>query len=504
MWTQVARNAPIAVGAVATVGCAVVGAAVLRAVAWGRANKTAASAALQGGAQQQPQATEEELAERCARKLAAVIRHKTVTGNFEAFAALRDELRALFPLVHLHMTLELVEERNLMYTWKGSNPQLSPVVLHAHQDVVPVTDETLEEWKYPPFDGTIADGFVWGRGALDDKGSLVSIMEACEMLLAKGFSPIRTLILVSDSAEETTMAGGKAMATLMRQRGVAPAAFLDEGCMVLRGLPLTNHDAVALVGVAEKSVLNVRLEARATGGHSSCPPPSTSVGVLARAITRIEATPMPLHWQHMQRTIRSLGGNAPFSLRLLFGNAWLFSWLLARVCCKIPSMNASCRTTFAVTMCTGSPAHNVMPETATANVNVRMLPGDTPSIVAQHIRRAIADPRVRVELLVEDACPATISSTESAFYRNLCECIQHHFGRDMPTAAALGVAGSDSRNWQDMCPCTYRFSPYVLDQADLTLFHGINERLSCQQLGRMSAFYESLITGWCNVGDATN
>src|SRR3989440_2551979 len=317
-----------------------------------------------------------------ARRLAGALRFKTISfqdsNQFDAreFAGFGRYLRDSFPRLHGALKLEKVNGYGLLYKWTGSDPGLAPAVLLAHQDVVPVEPGTEGRWTEPPFEGRIAGGYVWGRGALDDKGSLVGILEAVEHLVAAGAKPRRTVYLAFGYDEEVGGRRGAAhIADLLASRNVHPELVLDEGGALTTGLVSGISASVALVGIAEKGYVTVALTAQAEGGHSSMPPDETAVGILATGITRLEHHQMP-------RAVRGptaamfdyLGPEMPFGPRLVMANRWLFEGILARRFGATPQGNAMLRTTTAPTVLQAGGKGDVLPPSARALVNLRILP----------------------------------------------------------------------------------------------------------------------------------
>lgn len=334
-----------------------------------------------------------------AERLAAGIRIPTISHGDStlrdpsSFAALRELLTASFPLSHSVLKGEVVGLDGLLYTWAGSDPSLQPVVLLGHMDVVPVEGGTESAWKHPPFSGSIADGFVWGRGTMDDKSTVFGILEATELLLTSGFRPRRTIHLAFGADEE---AGGvrsaAVIAKLLASRGVRPLFVLDEGGMVVQGVLPGIESPVAVVGIAEKGYLTLELTAKGEGGHSSVPPPQTAAGILARAITRLEDNQMPAEVRGATANLfDAIGREMPFGMRMLFANRWLFDPVIEWKMGSVPRSNATIRTTTAVTMLQGSPKDNVLPSRAKAAVNFRILPGDDIASVTSHVKRVIDD-----------------------------------------------------------------------------------------------------------------
>ena len=429
-------------------------------------------------------------ASRAAEHLAAAIRFRTVSREdgavaAEAFAGLRAWLTATYPAVHRVLARELVADHTLLYTWQGSEASLPPALVMGHQDVVPV--ETEADWAYPPFEGRIVSGHVWGRGALDDKGSVIAILEATERLAAEGFTPRRTIYLAFGHDEETGGSGAMAVAALLASRAIRLESTLDEGQVVARGIVPGVAAPVALVGVAEKGYLNVELEVTGEGGHSSMPPAETVIGILSGAVRRVEQHPLPFRPESMWRLLDVVGREMPFPQRLAVANRWLFAPLLERALARIPSANAGLRTTTAATVIQGGVKSNVLPSRARAIVNFRLIPGDTAAAVLEHVRRAVDDPRVQVRNAgSRDASRA--SRADGAAWARVRSAIGLAFP-DAVVAPALVLGGTDSRHFQDISADTYRFAPLPAGPDDLPRIHGRDERVAVAALGPAVAFY---------------
>ena len=319
------------------------------------------------------------------------ISHQDVADNqLGEWDKLHAWLQTTYPAAHATMKREVVAGHTLVYTWAGSDPALAPVVLMAHQDVVPVTPGTEDDWKHPPFGGVIAEGSVWGRGAIDDKGSLVTLFEGVEALAQQGYKPRRTLILVSGHDEEAGGTGAQAVAELFKSRGIKAQFVLDEGMAIISDNPLTGGQ-VALVGIAEKGYATLMVTAEADGGHSSAPPAdSGGVLTLARAVTKIaeDQAPMKLDGPGgmMMETLAPQGS---FMIRMAMANRWLFEPLIIKQAAATPSGAALLHTTIAPTMLKGSPKENVLPQDATAWINYRIAPGDSSAGVLARAKAAV-------------------------------------------------------------------------------------------------------------------
>ena len=343
--------------------------------------------------------------EAAARHLAEAIRFPTVSyedpaqRDDAAFAGLHEWLAATYPRVHQALVREAVGGKSLLYTWAGRDPALPPLVLMGHLDVVPVDPGTEGGWTHPPFAGVVADGFVWGRGALDDKCSVVSVLEAVEALLGEGFTPARTVYLAFGHDEELGgREGAKVIAQTLEARGTKrPALVVDEGGMVADGMLPGVEGPVALVGIAEKGFVSLELSVRAEGGHSSRPPRETGIGIVARAITRLEEQPFPAHLDRpTRRMLQAIAPRLAFPYRVGLANLWLFEPLVLRGLTASPETAAMVRTTTAPTIFHAGVKENVLPIQVRAIVNFRIRPGETRETVAAHVKEIVADPRVEV------------------------------------------------------------------------------------------------------------
>ncbi|RMH80229.1 MAG: M20/M25/M40 family metallo-hydrolase [Calditrichaeota bacterium] len=412
----------------------------------------------------------------------------------DAFAAFREFLRRTFPLAHQKLSPRVINGGALLFIWPGQDTSLAPVVLMAHQDVVPVPPETAEQWEHPPFSGAVGDGYVWGRGTLDDKSSLMAILEAVEHLLSRGFRPPRTVYLAFGHDEEVGGRRGAAqIAEWFRSRGIRPALVLDEGGVIIQGAVPGVARPVALIGIAEKGYLTLELTATASGGHSSMPPKHTAVGIISRAVTRLEAHPFPADLAFANRLFDRVGRYMPFAQRIIFANRWLFSPVLKRVLSASPTMNATIRTTTAATMFHAGVKENVLPQKATAVVNFRILPGETTASVIRRVKETIDDPRVSVRPLGYHVDPSPISETQSPAY-TLLEATIRQVSEEPPVVAPFLVVGAtDSRYFADLSSNVYRFLFLRLTTGDTHRLHGTNERIAIADYVDAIRFYDQLL-----------
>ncbi|MCE5207769.1 MAG: M20 family peptidase [Chloroflexi bacterium] len=418
------------------------------------------------------------------------------SGEINPFDELHEILFKNYPLVSRKLTLERINNYSLLYTWPGSVPHLPAVLFAAHQDVVPVDESSLDQWDYPPFAGAIAEGYVWGRGAMDIKCQMTTLLDAVEYLLKQGFEPRRTVYLAFGHDEETRGSGAKEMAALLKERGVRLGALVDEGASVMKeGVPGFDIP-VALIGTGEKGSLTLELSVDCPPGHSSAPADQTSIGILSKALARLEANPMPASLQHVKPLLSVLAPYSTFLHRLAFTNLWMFGGTVKHELIKSPQTNALLRTTTAVTMIEGGIKVNILPPHAAAKVNFRLAPGDTVQDVVDHVRATVADTRVKIDLPGEIGREASlISPSSSPAYSLLCETIQQIFGV-MPVAPTLVTGATDARHYALICQNIYRFTPAVTGKDDTNRVHGIGERISVENLERMTQFFIELIQNW--------
>jgi carboxypeptidase PM20D1 len=436
-------------------------------------------------------------------RLAAAVRFRTVASqtdvdaNAAEFLGLQAHLQASFPKVHTALQREVIGKYGLLYTWPGSDPAAAPIALMAHQDVVPIAPGTEGDWDVAPFAGTQKDGFVWGRGAWDDKGNLMAILEAVELRVGAGFKPRQTIYLAFGQDEELGgERGALQIAGLLKERGARLRWVIDEGMLVMEGAIPGLGKAAALIGVAEKGALTLQLTANATPGHSSMPPVAagtSAIGMLGEALTRLEAQQMPFALGGVGRaTFDTLAPEMDAVHRVLLSNLWLFAPLVESQLKNSPSANASFRTTTALTAVNAGQAENVLPGRATALVNFRLLPGDTSDAVIQHVVRTVANPSIKVERALVSAEASRVAATDSAGYRAIARTMAE-LHPDVVVAPGLLIGGTDSRHFDAIAENVYRFSPIRARLEDLKRFHGTNERISTANYVELIQFYHQLI-----------
>jgi len=424
-----------------------------------------------------------------AQHLAGAIRFPTISpadpADFDGtpFIELAAYLRETYPLVHSRLELEVISDYSLLYTWRGSNPDLDAALFMSHLDVVPVEEGTSELWTHPPFSGAIEGGFVWGRGALDIKCGVIVWLEAVEALLAEGIIPERTVHLAFGHDEELGgTEGAAAIAESLEARGTKLALLFDEAGSISDDNPLLPGRDAAMVFVAEKTFLTLRLTAHGRGGHSSIPPRHTSIGKLSSAIHRLEANPMPARLTDTMRAM--LETSAPyqsFTRRFAFNNLWLTEGSVVGQLLDDDIQRVMVQTSTAATVIRGGVKDNVVPETAEALVNFRLLPGDTPDDVVAHVRETIDDPEIEIDPLGWSPAPPPASIDGAGF-----QLIRESVNEVLPDAVilpALLPGATDTRHYTRIAKDVYRFVPVRVGMILMKSFHGRDERMGVAHLG---------------------
>jgi carboxypeptidase PM20D1 len=444
--------------------------------------------------------------ESVAQRLGLAIQLKTFSSaNLEEidptpFRGLLNLLHTLYPMIDERLEKETFNEFGLLYTWKGSNPSLEPVCFMAHLDVVPADESEGSGWKYPPFSGTVAEGFVWGRGAIDCKGVLIGQLEALNNLLREGYQPLRTIYLAFGFDEENSGRNGAAqMAKTLQQRGVQLSFLLDEGGAVTTDQIKAVDRPVAAVGVSEKGFVTLRLHAKTASGHASMPPKRTAIGSLALALATLEANPFPQNLGVVQFMLSHLGKALPFFQRMALANTWLFGGLVRKQMASQPTMNAFTRTTLAPTVINGGQTSNVLPAEADALINLRIMEGETREEVFQRVSNMVADEVISVlpsdaETLQESRSwnPSPVSEVDSAQFALLANLIMAAYPSTL-VMPIMFAAGTDARYYAPICRNAYRFAPFVLSKEEIATTHGVNERLSIANCAKAVGFYMELM-----------
>jgi carboxypeptidase PM20D1 len=439
-----------------------------------------------------------DFGEKSVANLSKAITFQTISYEIDlpvdtaAFRAFHQFLEETYPLIHATLQKEVFSEFSILFTWQGQNPSLKPVILMAHMDVVPAPDE--ERWEHPPYSGANDGTFIWGRGAIDDKGRLIATLEAVERLLAENYEPQRTIYLAFGHDEEISgLRGAREIANTLAERGVEAEFVLDEGLSITRGIIPMVSKPVASIGLSEKGYMSVALTVEMEGGHSSYPEKETSVTVLNQALYKMNNKPMkPRISLPVKEFIRFTGPEMPFLPRAIFANLWLFEGVVMNIYTGSKAGNAVVRTVNSPTILTAGIKDNVIPTKAEAVVNFRILPGETSADVLQHLQKVIADERVKISVLGEVQEASPVSFVNSFGFETLHTTIKQVFPEVMLNPM-LAIGQTDSRHYSVVSKDIYRFGPMTFIQEDLARMHGLNERFSIECYLKAIGFYYQLI-----------
>ena len=425
------------------------------------------------------------------QNLSRAIQYRTISFSEDAipdstaFHGFHQFLADTFPLVHENLSLEKINEYSLLYKWEGSDASKKPIILMSHQDVVPVDQPTLSDWEAGPFEGKVTDTHIIGRGTLDDKSSLIALMESVEKLLSESFTPSRTIYLAFGHDEEVGGPKGAAkIAAHLKEKGIHAAMTLDEGGFLSENMIPGIEKDVAMVNLAEKGFASFRLIVETRGGHSSAPPRENTIGMLAQAIVDLENSQLPYKLvEPINYQFEYMGAELPFMKKLAFANPWLFKGSILK------GLNA--HTTTAPTIIEGGVKNNVIPTVAEATINFRILPGETIESVKQHVENTVSD-KIRVEAAGFLTNPSPVSGIDSEAFRILEKTIRSVFPEAVVVPGLIG-GGTDARYFYEVSDDVYRFYPIRLGPESMSMFHGIDEKISKENYREIIEFTYHLI-----------
>ncbi len=441
-----------------------------------------------------------EIGERAIRNLADAIRIKTISPENEVdfdsveFNRFSEFLTITYPLTDSLLQKKVINTFSFLYKWVGSDTLLKPLIIMAHLDVVPADDEDLKGWKAGPFDAKILEDTLWGRGTMDDKVGVVGIMESVELLLHEKFVPKRTIYLAFGHDEEIGgLKGAAAIAEYLKGQGVIAEFILDEGGSIVQGMVPGIEEDVALIGVAEKGFVSIELFTDLEGGHSSMPNEETAIDVLAGAVARLRANPFPaMMTSPLEGFINDLGPEMPLINRIVFANKTVFKPLILNIYEGSAAGNALVRTTIAPTIFKSGIKDNVIPRTAKATLNFRILPGTSIEEVMQRVKATIDDDRIIITKNAFASEPSKSSSSTSVAYQILNKTILQVFP-DVLTAPNIVIGATDSRHFEKISDNIFRFLPIYINEGNIKSFHGVNERIAVKDFHSAIRFYVQLI-----------
>ena len=424
----------------------------------------------------------------------------------EAFEGYHKFLQEAYPNVHKTLKREVLGDPrpySLLYTWEGKDPSLPPAVFMAHQDVVPIAEESRDQWLQEPFSGAIADGYIWGRGVLDDKNQIQALLEAAEMKIEEGFQPTRTIMFVFGHDEEVGgPEGAKHIVDVLEERGLKKIAFvMDESAPLIPGVFPGIEENSALIGIAQKGFLTLELAINGEGGHSSQPPLESNIGIIAEAITKLEDAKFPYKIHPAVRDqYRFMGPELDEEKQeiyaaVAFGDDDEMTELEQAFIDELASQQvtrAMLHTTIAVTIFNAGIKDNVLPPSAAAVVNFRSIPGDTPEVIIEHVKNAIDDDRITVTDISASTPATNVADPYGNGYKLLEKTIRQTWGNDLIVSPFFVIGGSDAKHFQarDFAPDVYTITGIQLESiAEFAGFHGVNERILVDEYGRSIGFF---------------
>lgn len=439
---------------------------------------------------------------RAAENLSKAIQIKTISNEDETkvdwseFEKFHSFLRESYPLVHKELEITEVSKASLLFKWQGSDDSLDPIAFLAHQDVVPVSEGTENDWEHPAFGGFNDGEFIWGRGALDMKNHLICLIDSVETLLEEGYQPKRTVYLCFGHNEEIvagTCNGAHELAMELERRGVRLDSVVDEGGAMLPAKVKGILDAnLTGIGVAEKGYADFKITVKAKGGHSSQPPKHTALGILSKKILKLERNQFKAEiLPFVYNLFTDIGRHTSYAGRIVFCNLWLLKPLLLKIMAKIPPAASLVRTTTAVTMASGSPAANVLPQKASATINFRIMPGQSIESVKQHIENLIGADNVEIEF-IKGKEPSLVSPTNTKAFETMAKLAVSMDSKNI-VAPYLVMGGTDAYNYENVCKNIYRFAPFTVDTSLLLTTHSTNERIPINQLEQGVTFFKRYI-----------
>ena len=435
--------------------------------------------------------TELKIAE---EKLGAMIRIPTVSKHehedLSQFYLYHQELEKLFPLIHEKLE-KTVLNGTLVYRWAGRDREKLPVLFMGHQDVVPASDDG---WSVPAYSGVVKDGCLYGRGALDCKGTMYVQLQAVEELLAEGFIPPCDVYLEYSINEETGGDGAAAAMRYLRDKGLRFAFVLDEGGAVIDEAVSGMNKPYAVLGVTEKGYMDVKITARGKGGHSSTPPRNTPAARLFAFANEIERK-RPFKKKmipEVKEMFRQMAPAFSFPLRFLLGNLWLTKPLvMAAMPLVSPFGEALMATTCCFTMMRGSDAANVIPKEpyliANLRTSVHQNCEESLAVLKKYGKKYALEFEV---LLSRDASP--VSDIHSAAFGFIEKTIRTHFP-DAGVAPYLIMGGTDCRHFHALSDTALRFCPVRMSNEQNASCHAVDENVTVASLAEGVRFYKRLL-----------
>ena len=437
--------------------------------------------------------------------------------NYQPFDSFKVYLKETYPRIYETSENYVINNYGLVFHWKGTNAELKPILFLSHYDVVPPgnyegTDTSksifspsdkpvppisaiAQAWEHPPFSGNVMNGRIYGRGTLDMKNMLFSLMEAMDKLQSENFKPQRDIYFAFGHDEEVGGThGALEIAKDFKQKGITFDAVYDEGGIVSTKGSLSGINAsVALIGCAEKGFWSARVKVKGLGGHSSMPPLESAIGKAAVIMQRLEKNQMePTVIPIINNFFTNVGGAMSFTSRMAIANQWLLKSVLIKQLTKNHTTNALVRTTTALTMMKGSEASNVLAPVVEFVVNFRLLPGNSVADVKKHLEDACKGFDVTIEDFGTPREASHISATDGQGYKVMERTIHKLFPGAIVTPY-LTIGGTDAYKYEIVCDHVYRFNPVAINNFEQQTIHNNNEYISIENFSRMIQYWQTLI-----------
>ena len=441
-----------------------------------------------------------------AKHLSGALKIKTISTpdidktDWKQFEKYREYLVKTYPKIHEKLEREVIAQHSLLYKWKGKHPNKKPLALLSHMDVVPVMPGTEGDWHQGAFSGHNDGEFVWGRGAQDMKGQMIALCEGVEQLITQGYEPDRDIYLCFGHNEEVVGSvggGAQAIAATLQERGIELGMVIDEGGSVVPGSMLNiKEDYLAVIGIAEKGYADIKVTCKKKGGHSSQPPKDNGLVDLSKVIIRLDKKQMKRRFTYtVKHLFDNTGRYMSFIMRFMLSNLWITKPVVLKALENSPATNALIRTTITPTMAEGSPAGNVLPQTANININARVLHGEKIKDVEKHIKKCAKKIDVEVELL-RGKEPSKVSTVKSEEFDILKKTVKQIHG-NIPVTPYLMIGGTDSCFYENVCENILRIGPFKMSMEALGSIHGTNEKISIESLEGGVKFFIQLIYNYC-------
>lgn len=394
-----------------------------------------------------------------------------------------------YPLLNRLLTHQDFNRYGRLYKWKGLDNNRKPYVFMAHIDVVPVEKATEQQWTVPPYGGILKNGMIYGRGVADDKSSVIALLETVEKLLSANFKPACTVYLSFGNDEETNGRAAEKIADWFSNNRIHPEVVIDEGGEITNESFPSLGRPVAMISVAEKGFMSFELSVTLEGGHSSTPVAETAIDVLTKGLYQLRRTAMPVVFSPVVKTmLERIAPGLPFFQRMAVANTWLLQKFLISEMEKDKNSNALIRTTMVPTILQAGIKDNVIPGQAKAIVNTRIMPGQSTDEVEAFITKQLNDKRIILKRLNDPIRNGPAASYESVAYQKV-EAATYRVMKEVIPVPFLSVGATDSKSFQGIAHGVIKFLPSI----DLKGYHGIDERITVEDLKRLSFFYTLLL-----------